>query len=96
MSVTVMEPVREPVAVGVKVTLTVHDELAARLVPQVFVCEKSPLAAMLEIVSVALPGLLRVTLCGLLLVPSTCPENVNELGDRLAADAVPVPDRLAL
>jgi hypothetical protein len=51
---------------------------------------------MLEIVSVALPGLLRVTLCGLLLVPSTCPENVNELGDRLAADAVPVPDRLAL
>ena len=96
MSVTVTEPLRDPVAVGAKVTLIVHDELAARLVPQVFVCEKSPLAAMLEIVSVALPGLLRVTLCGLLLVPSTCPENVNELGDRLAADAVPVPDRLAL
>ena len=96
MSVTVIVPVREPVAVGVKVTLIVHDELAARLVPQVFVCEKSPLAAMLEIVSVALPGLLRVTLCGLLLVPNTCPENVNEVGDRLAADAVPVPDRLAL
>jgi len=96
LSVTVTEPLRDPVAVGAKVTLIVHDELAARLVPQVFVCEKSPLAAMLEIVSVALPGLLRVTLCGLLLVPSTCPENVNELGDRLAADAVPVPDRLAL
>ena len=96
MSVTVTEPLRDPVAVGAKVTLIVHDELAARLVPQVFVCEKSPLAAMLEIVSVALPGLLRVTLCGLLLVPNTCPENVNEVGDRLAADAVPVPDRLAL
>ena len=54
MSVTVMEPVREPVAVGVKVTLIVHDALAARLVPQVLVCEKSPLMVMLEIVSVAL------------------------------------------
>ena len=61
MSVTVMEPVREPVAVGVKVTLIVHDELAARLVPQVLVCEKSPLTVMLEIVRAALPGLLRVT-----------------------------------
>ena len=61
MSVTVMEPVREPVAVGVKVTLTVHDELAARLVPQVLVCEKSPLTVMLEIVRAALPGLPRVT-----------------------------------
>ena len=61
MSVTVMEPVREPVAVGVKVTLIVHDELAARLVPQVLVCEKSPLTVMLEIVRAALPGLPRVT-----------------------------------
>jgi len=61
LSVTVMEPVREPVAVGVKVTLIVHDELAARLVPQVLVCEKSPLTVMLEIVRAALPGLLRVT-----------------------------------
>ena len=61
MSVTVMEPVREPVAVGVKVTLIVHDELAARLVPQMLVCEKSPLTVMLEIVRAALPGLLSVT-----------------------------------
>jgi len=54
LSVTLTEPVREPVAVGVKVTLIVHDALAARLVPQVLVCEKSPLMVMLEIVSVAL------------------------------------------
>jgi len=92
----VSEPVRDPVAVGVKVTLIVHEELAARLVPQVLVSEKLPLTVMLEIVSVAPPGLLSVTLCGLLLVPSICPENVNEVGDRLAAGAVPVPDRLAL
>ena len=96
MSVTVMEPVRDPVAVGVKVTLIVHDALAARPVPQVLVPEKSPLTVMLEIARAALPGLLRVTLCGLLLVPNACPENVNEVGDRLAAGAAPVPDRLAL
>ena len=62
MSVTVTEPVREPLAVGVKVTLIVQDEPAARLVPQVLVWEKSPLTVMLEIVRVALPGLFRVTL----------------------------------
>ena len=60
MSVTVSEPLREPVAVGVKVTLIEHDVLAARLVPQVLVSEKSPLMAMLEIVSVALLVLERV------------------------------------
>jgi len=94
--VTVTEPVRDPVAVGVKVTLIVHDALAARLVPQLLVSEKSPLTVMLEIARVAPPGLLSVTLCGLLLVPSICPENVNEVGDRLAPGAVPVPDKLAL
>ena len=62
MSVTVIEPGREPVAVGVKVTLIVQDALAARLVLQVLVCAKSPLDVMLEIVRVALPRLLRVTL----------------------------------
>ena len=61
MSVTVTEPVRVPVAAGVKVTLIVHDALAARLVPQMLVCEKSPLTVMLEIVRAALPGLLSVT-----------------------------------
>ena len=61
MSVTVMEPGREPVAVGVNVTLIVHDALAARLDPQVLVSEKSPLGVMLEIARAALPGLLRVT-----------------------------------
>jgi len=94
--ITVIEPVREPVAVGVKVTLMVQDELAARLEPQVLLCEKSPLAVMLEIERVAVPGLLRVTLWGLLPVPTTCEENVKEVGERLAAGAVPVPARLAV
>ena len=62
LSVKVSEPVREPVAAGAKVTLMVHDVLAARLAPQLLVCAKSPLAVMLEIVRVRLPGLLRVML----------------------------------
>jgi hypothetical protein len=62
LSVTVIEPVREPAAVGVNVTLIVHDELAARLAPQVLVWEKSPLIVMLEIVRAALPELERVRL----------------------------------
>ena len=35
-------PVRASVAVGLKVRLTVQFAFAARVLPQVFVCEKSP------------------------------------------------------
>jgi hypothetical protein len=58
----VTAPVLVPVAVGLKVTLRVQVALAARLEPQVFVWEKSPLAAMLVILTVALPVLLRMPL----------------------------------
>jgi hypothetical protein len=57
----VIDPLRELVAVGVKVTLIVQEALGARLEPQVLVWEKSPLTVMLVIVRVALPVLLRVT-----------------------------------
>jgi len=62
LSVMVNEPLLEPLAVGVKVTLRVQLALAARLEPQVLVWEKSPLAVMLVMLSAALPVLLRVTL----------------------------------
>jgi hypothetical protein len=58
----VSEPLREPLAVGVKVTLRVQLALVARLEPQVLVWEKSPLALMPVMLRVALPVLLRVTL----------------------------------
>jgi hypothetical protein len=58
----VKEPLREPLAVGVKVTLRVQLALAARLEPQVLVWEKSPLVVMLVMLRTALPVLLRVTL----------------------------------
>ena len=92
----VIEPLREPLAVGVKVTLIVQEALGARFEPQVFVSEKSPLAVILLMVRVPFPVLLRVTLCGLLLVPTGCAANVIEPGERLATGAAPVPARLTV
>lgn len=60
LSVTVIAPVLATAAVGVNVTLIVQEALGARLEPQLLVWEKVPLAAMLEIARVALPGLARV------------------------------------
>ena len=62
LSVMVTAPVLVPVAVGLKVTLSVQLALAARLEPQVLVWEKSPLVVMLVMLRAALPVLLRVTL----------------------------------
>ena len=62
LSVMVKAPLLEPLAVGVKVTLRVQLPLAATLEPQVLVWEKSPLTAMLVMLRVALPVLLRVML----------------------------------
>ena len=62
MSVMVIEPLREPVAVGVKVTLRVQLAPAPRLEPQLLVWEKSPLAVMLVMPRAALPAFLSVTL----------------------------------
>jgi len=65
LSETETAPVRVPAAVGLKVTLMVQLAPFACDVPQLFVCEKSPAFApvivILEIVSVPLPVLNRVT-----------------------------------
>ena len=62
LSVMVTAPVLVPAAVGLKVTLRVQLPLTAMLDLQVFVWEKSPLAAMLVMLRVALPVFLSVTL----------------------------------
>ena len=62
LSTMVIEPLREPVAVGEKVTLREQEALGARVEPQVLVWEKSPLAVMLVRLRVALPVLLSVML----------------------------------
>lgn len=75
MSVMVTDAVRIPVTVGVKVTLIVQLAFTARvelLAGHVFVCAKSPafvpVRVMLEMVSGAVPELVRVTLCAELVV----------------------------
>ena len=59
-------PVRVPLADGLNVTSSEQFAPAARLAPQVFDCEKSPLSApvirMLEMLNVAVPLLVRVKL----------------------------------
>jgi hypothetical protein len=68
--VIVIAPVRVPGAFGVKVTLIEQSLPAANEPAQVFVAAKSPLKATLEIVSVWLPVLAKVTVCGALVVPT--------------------------
>lgn len=71
LSVTAIVPVRVPVVLGVKVTAMVQLDPAFRLLPQLLLWLKSPLGTMLLIVSLALPELVSVTFCGLLLVPTS-------------------------
>ena len=65
LSVMVRVAVRVPMSVGLKETVTVQLPLAARLAPQLLVWLKSPefvpLNAMLEILRVEFPVLLRMT-----------------------------------
>ena len=61
LSVMVSVPVRLPVAEGVNVTEIVHDAFIAKLAPQFDVALKSPLAAMLAMVSEPFPEFVSVT-----------------------------------
>src|SRR4030081_2434216 len=90
------DPVRVPSAVGVKVTVIVQLALIATLLPQVLVCAKSPLAAMLLMVNVAVPVFLSVTFCEAFVVPTCWPLNVRLLGVSLTKGASPVPVRLTV
>jgi hypothetical protein len=60
LSLIVSVPVRCPMAVGVKMIETWHVAFTASVPPQVFVCEKSPLAAIPEMLRTAVPVLVRV------------------------------------
>ena len=81
----VTAPLRVPVAVGVKVTLMVQLAPAATVAPQVFVWVKSPLAAMLLMLSVALPGLVSVTLWAGLVLPTNWLPKPRLVAERLTA-----------
>ena len=70
LSVTVNVPLAVPATVGEKVTFIVQELLAVRLAPQLLVCWKFPLIAMLEMLRVPVPELLSVTGCAALDVPT--------------------------
>jgi len=63
-------PVRVPVPSGVKVTLIVQLAPAFTLLPQLFVSPKSCEAAIFEIRRAPALVLVRVTVCGALMVPT--------------------------
>ena len=77
LSAMLKVPVSAPPAVGLKVTEIEQLAPAARVVPRVMDGEKSPLALMLEMLSVTVPVLVRVTLCTELAVPDICAANVS-------------------
>jgi hypothetical protein len=85
------------VAVGVNVTLMAQLAPAARLAPQLFVCEKSPplvpVIVMLVRVNRVVPLLVSVTAWAALLVPTDWLTNVIEAGVTLTEDVAPVPER---
>ena len=87
MSVMVTEPKRLPAAVGVKVTLMMQLAPAATLAPQVLVWAKSPLAATFVMFKMALPVLVRVTVWGVLVLPTACPVKVRLLGASMTTGA---------
>ena len=89
-SVTVRVPVRVPTTLGVKLTLMVHFAFPASEVPQVLVCEKSPVVAMPVIESDVLRLFVKVTLVGVLVVPTVRLANVSVDGDNVTS-CTPVP-----
>jgi hypothetical protein len=90
LSVRVSEPVRLAAAVGVKVTVMVQLAPAARLVPQVLVWAKSPLAVMLLRLKADWPVLDKVRVFGLLVVPTSLVPKLKLEADSFATGPVPV------
>jgi hypothetical protein len=77
LSVTETVPLRLPETLGVKVTLISQFAPDARVGPQLFVCPKFALAAILAMLSVAVPELVSVMGRGWLAVPTTSTPKVR-------------------
>src|SRR5579864_61232 len=92
LSITVMLPLRAPVAVGVKVTLIAQLMVAANDAPQLFVSAKSPEAAIGAIFNVALPVFFSVIAwAGVLVVVTSWPPRFKLAGMNVATGALAVP-----
>jgi hypothetical protein len=97
LSATDSLAVRAARTVGRKVTLIVQLAPAARLLPQVLVCAKFdllvPVMEMLEIVMVAVPVFVSVTVRAALVVLIAWEPNEMDASDSEATGPAPVPDR---
>src|SRR5258708_10052931 len=94
LSVTDSVPLRFPICVGLKVTLTVQLAPAANELPQVWVCAKSPAAvpviAIPLIVKVIVPTLVSVTVFAGLDVPRTTVPTLRLVSESFAVVPIPV------
>src|SRR5579871_3368687 len=91
-SLIVNVPVTLPSVVGVKVTLMVQIAFGATGVPQVFVCANPAVTTIAPNVSGAVPVLVIVMTCGLLVDPTACEAKVTLVGEmEAAAWSAPVP-----
>lgn len=98
LSVTVRVPSRVPVVVGLNVTETVQFAPVLSddgLNGQVLVCAKSPVVPIAVIVKGAVPLLVMVTVCAVLVVPTDWLAKVRVVGLKLIPGVpVPVPVKL--
>lgn len=78
-------------AVGLKVTLTVQFFPAARLAPHLVLSANAPIVWIPAIVMGALPSLVRVTICGPLVVPTGWSLKFRVPADNIASGPAPVP-----
>jgi hypothetical protein len=93
LSVIVRVPVRAPTWVGVKTTSILQFLPAAKVLPQGFglvVSAKSPLAAMLLILSVEVPVLVSVTTFFGPVAPTTTLVHASEVGDTVTVGPPPL------
>jgi hypothetical protein len=97
LALMLTEPVRFPVAVGVKVTAIEQLAPTFRMLgkePQLLACEKSPLTPIAVRVTAPRLVLESRTTCGALVTPTACAGKDKLLGDSVTAptdDATPVP-----
>jgi hypothetical protein len=82
LSVNVTVPFTLPVVSGARLTLTAQFAPGARVVPQLLVSVKFALAAMLVILSAAVPELVSVISRGSLVWPSTSSPKVRLLAEK--------------
>jgi len=89
LSVTKSVPFIVSEVLGVKVTVTMQFAPDARVEPQVLVSPKLALAAILTMLSVAVPELLSVTVCAALVVPTASKPKVRSVTDKVTLGVPP-------